>query len=155
MNLAHFSQDMPSSPPCRLCAELTLSPEKDDVLPGEEALHEHLQRQLIATLIQSHRSWGLVVQVKAKLKESGSWGLFRSIQAAPGRYSCELVEISPTDGSFLDSRFFTLVPPEEERSRASIIVLAKAAALIDSPNVHPLRDGQFDEVARLRDAAAR
>jgi hypothetical protein len=125
------------------------------MLPGEEDLHERLQRQLIDGLIQSHQSWGLVVQVKAKLKKSGSWGMFRSIQAAPGRYSCEMVEISPTDGSYLDGRFFTLVPPEEERSRASVVVLAKAAALIGSPDVRPLRDGQFDEVARSRDAAAR
>jgi hypothetical protein len=80
--------------------------------------------------------------------------MFRSIQAAPGRYSCELVEISPTDGSLLESCFFTLLPPEEERSRASVVVLAKAAALIDSPDVRPLDDGQFDAIARQRDGAA-
>jgi len=118
-----------------------------DVLPGEEDLHERLQRQLVDSLIHSHRSGGLVVQVEAKLRESGSWGMLRSIQAAPGRYSCELVEIS-ADGCCLDSRFFTLVPPEEGRSRASVVILAKAAALIGSPDVRPLGDGQFDELAR-------
>lgn len=119
-----------------------------DVLPGEEALHERLQCKLIAGLLESHRNWGLVVQVEAKLKKSGSTGMFRSIQAAPGRYSCELIELSPADGSCMESRFFTLVSPEEERSRASVVVLAKAAALIGSPNARPLGDGQFDAVAR-------
>ena len=119
-----------------------------DVLPGEEDLHERLQCQLIDGLTHSHNNCGLVVQVEARLRETGSWGMLRSIQAAPGRYSCELVEISPTDGSCLDSRFFTLVPPEEGRSRASVVILAKAAALIESPDVRPLGDGQFDELAR-------
>lgn len=122
------------------------------MLPGEEMLHDRLQRELIDTLVRSHRSWGLVVQVEARLGHSGSHdglhGLIRSIQAAPGRYSCEFVELSPTDGSPLENRFFTLVSPEEERSRASILVLAKAAALIASPDVRPLGDGRFDAVVR-------
>jgi len=73
--------------------------------------------------------------------------MIRSIEAAPGRYSCEFVEFSPADGSPLDSRFFTLVSPEEERARASILILAKATALIESPDVRLLGDGQFDAVA--------
>jgi hypothetical protein len=119
-----------------------------DVLPGEEGLHERLQRELIDVLADSHRNWGLVVQIEAKVGEAGSWGMLRSIQAGPGRYSCELIEISPADGSCLDNRFFTLVPPEERPSRASVVVLAKVAALVDSPDVRPLEDGQFDKLAR-------
>ncbi len=125
----------------------------DDVLPGEEALHERLQRRLIDGLVQSHRSCGLVVQVEAKFDETGSRGMFRSIQAAPGRYSCELVEISPSATSRLKSLFFTLVSPDEGRSRASVLILAKAAALIGSPDVRYLEDGQFDAVARRSDVA--
>jgi hypothetical protein len=74
--------------------------------------------------------------------------MIRSIQAAPGRYSCEFVELS-TDGEPLETRMFTLVPPNEERSRASVLILAKTAAAIVSPGVRPLVDGQFDDLARV------
>lgn len=122
-----------------------------EVLPGEEGLHERLQWELIDTLARSHRSFGLVVQVEATVSHPGSrdlHGMMRSIQAAPGRYSCEFVEFSPTDGLPIENRFFTLVPPEEERSEVSILVLAKAAALIGSTDSRPVTDGQFDAVVR-------
>lgn len=121
-----------------------------DVLPGEEALHERLQRELIDSLLRLHQESGLVVQIEARLSCSGSTadlhGMIRTIQAAPGRYSCEFVELSPHDGSSVENRFFTLVPPEEERSRASVLILAKAAALIGSPDVQPLPEGEFDAI---------
>jgi hypothetical protein len=122
----------------------------NDVLPGEEMLHERLQRDLIDTLARSHRSRGLVVQIEAKLSKEGRGpdlhGMIRSIEAAPGRYSCEFVEFSLADGLPLESWFFTVISPEEERSRAPILVLAKTAALIESPHGQPLGEGQFDLV---------
>jgi hypothetical protein len=122
-----------------------------DVLPGEERLHARLQQELIETLLRSHDHWGLVVQIEADLDHSEAdearHVLIRSIQAAPGRYSCEFVELSPRGGLPLETGFFTLVPPDEERSRASVMVLAKAAAAVGSPSLRPLVDGQFDALA--------
>lgn len=128
-----------------------------DVLPGEEDLHERLQWQLIDSLHRSHQSWGLVVQIEVKIKKASSGddvhALFRSIEAAPGHYSCELLELCPTDGSAVENRFFTVVPPDERRSRASVVVLAKVAALVGRHDVRPLLGGQFDAIARSADCS--
>lgn len=122
-----------------------------DVLPGEEDLHEQLQRELMDGLARSHQSGGLVIQIEAKLEKGGCRGMFRSIEAAPGRYSCELLEISPADDSCVENRFFTLVSPEDEPSRASILILAKATALLSSPHVRPVEEDSFEAAARAAD----
>jgi hypothetical protein len=120
-----------------------------DLLPGEEALHARLQGKLIETLACSHQALGVVVQIEAKIPAgSGSavHGMLRSIQAAPGHYSCEFLEISPESEVPAESRFFTVAPPEEERSCASIILLAKAAALVECEELRSVSDGYFDAV---------
>lgn len=71
---------------------------RPDILPGEEALHGRLQQKLIDILDRSHRDSGFVIQLEGKVGRHGSGtglhGMIRSIEAAPGRYSCEFVELS-------------------------------------------------------------
>lgn len=144
-----FSRSGPEDP-ATTCAEgheLAKSCQ-NDLLPGEEEIHARLQSELIEKLACSHRAFGLVVEIEARVggSESHLHGMLRSIQAAPGRFSCEFLELRPGSEVPAENRFFTIVPPDEERCRASLLILAKAAALVECDEMHPVSDGRFDAV---------
>lgn len=119
-----------------------------DLLPGEERLHETLQAELIEILASHHRTVGQVVHLEARLTnaEAGLHGYVRSVEAAKGRYSCEFIELHSHSGEVLDCEFFALLPPLEEASEASVLTLAKAAAVAKSRKAKAIAETAFDAV---------
>jgi hypothetical protein len=119
-----------------------------DLLPGEEQLHEALQAELIEALASHHRWAGRVVNLSASLAKSGAevQGYIRSVEASNGRYSCEFIELNEGSGAVLGHEFFALLPPFEEASEASVLILAKAAAVAKDRKATAVPHNVFDEL---------
>lgn len=127
-----------------------------EILPGEEELHTRLQVGLMRVLTDRHKELGMAFKVRGRIKNKGgdaTVGVLRSIEAARiddvSRCSCEFFELEKSDGPLLENRFFTLVPPEDEPARASVILLAKVRTLLEGGRLQLLTDEEFQTVAGL------
>lgn len=121
--------------------------DRPDILPGEEALHERLQDELIAHLEGRLRGREFVVVLESRpgKRNHEQHSYLYALQAAPGYFSCELMEVD-AQGTPVEFEFFTLAPAAEQASGASVITLAKAGAVASDRYAVPIERETFDAV---------